>query len=62
MKRKRPIGHLVDSLRQGGANIDYPEQEKLSSAPEARARGGFIGGDIEVDGSVSSQFDRVSAG
>ncbi len=23
--KERPIGHLVDSLRQGGANIDYPE-------------------------------------
>ncbi|SUG78632.1 3-phosphoshikimate 1-carboxyvinyltransferase [Salmonella enterica subsp. enterica] len=25
--KERPIGHLVDSLRQGGANIDYLEQE-----------------------------------
>ena len=51
--KERPIGHLVDSLRQGGANIDYPEQENY---PPLRLRGGFIGGDIEVDGSVSSQF------
>ncbi|EIF9941561.1 3-phosphoshikimate 1-carboxyvinyltransferase [Salmonella enterica] len=51
--KERPIGHLVDSLRQGGANIDYLEQENY---PPLRLRGGFIGGDIEVDGSVSSQF------
>ncbi|EHE9764065.1 3-phosphoshikimate 1-carboxyvinyltransferase [Salmonella enterica] len=51
--KERPIGHLVDSLRQGGANIDYLEQENY---PPLRLRGGFIGGDIEIDGSVSSQF------
>lgn len=51
--KERPIGHLIDSLRQGGANIDYLEQENY---PPLRLRGGFIGGDIEVDGSVSSQF------
>ncbi|ECW1958241.1 3-phosphoshikimate 1-carboxyvinyltransferase [Salmonella enterica] len=51
--KERPIGHLVDSLCQGGANIDYLEQENY---PPLRLRGGFIGGDIEVDGSVSSQF------
>ncbi|EAP8036389.1 3-phosphoshikimate 1-carboxyvinyltransferase [Salmonella enterica] len=51
--KERPIGHLVDSLRQGGANIDYLEQENY---PPLRLHGGFTGGDIEVDGSVSSQF------
>lgn len=51
--KERPIGHLVDSLRQGGANIDYLEQENY---PPLRLRGSFTGGDIEVDGSVSSQF------
>ncbi|EJM3906345.1 3-phosphoshikimate 1-carboxyvinyltransferase [Salmonella enterica] len=51
--KERPIGHLVDSLRQSGANIDYLEQENY---PPLRLRGGFTGGDIEVDGSVSSQF------
>ncbi len=25
--KERPIGHLVDALRQGGAQIDYLEQE-----------------------------------
>lgn len=51
--KERPIGHLVNALRQGGANIDYLEQENY---PPLRLRGGFTGGDVEVDGSVSSQF------
>ncbi len=51
--KERPIGHLVDALRQGGAQIDYLEQENY---PPLRLRGGFTGGDVEVDGSVSSQF------
>ena len=51
--KERPIGHLVDALRQGGAQIDYLEQEDY---PPLRLRGGFTGGDVSVDGSVSSQF------
>lgn len=51
--KERPIGHLVDALRQGGAQIDYLEQEHY---PPLRLRGGYQGGDITVDGSVSSQF------
>lgn len=51
--KERPIGHLVDALRQGGAQIDYLEQENY---PPLRLRGGFSGGNVEVDGSVSSQF------
>ena len=51
--KERPIGHLVDALRQGGAQIDYLEQENY---PPLRLRGGFTGGEVEVDGSVSSQF------
>ncbi|QLN90229.1 3-phosphoshikimate 1-carboxyvinyltransferase [Citrobacter freundii] len=51
--KERPIGHLVDALRQGGANIEYLEQENY---PPLRLRGGFTGGQVEVDGSVSSQF------
>lgn len=51
--KERPIGHLVDALRQGGAQIDYLEQEDY---PPVRLRGGFTGGDVAVDGSVSSQF------
>lgn len=51
--KERPIGHLVDALRQGGAQIDYLEQ---TDYPPLRLRGGFVGGEISVDGSVSSQF------
>ncbi len=51
--KERPIGHLVDALRQGGAQIDYLEQENY---PPLRLRGGFQGGNVDVDGSVSSQF------
>lgn len=51
--KERPIGHLVDALRQGGAQIDYLEQ---TDYPPIRLRGGFQGGDVTVDGSVSSQF------
>jgi len=51
--KERPIGHLVDALRQGGAQIDYLEQENY---PPLRLRGGFCGGNVSVDGSVSSQF------
>lgn len=51
--KERPIGHLVDALRQGGADIDYLEQNDF---PPLHLHGGFTGGDISVDGSVSSQF------
>lgn len=51
--KKRPIGHLVDTLRQGGAQIDYLEQ---ANYPPVRLRGGFLGGVITVNGSLSSQF------
>ncbi|EPH0091545.1 3-phosphoshikimate 1-carboxyvinyltransferase [Pluralibacter gergoviae] len=51
--KERPIGHLVDALRQGGAEIEYLEQENY---PPLRLQGGFRGGDVAVDGSVSSQF------
>lgn len=51
--KERPIGHLVDALRQGGAEIDYLEQ---TDYPPLRVKGGFVGGDVKVDGSVSSQF------
>ncbi|ORM74976.1 3-phosphoshikimate 1-carboxyvinyltransferase [Pantoea wallisii] len=51
--KERPIGHLVDALRQGGASIDYLEQ---TDYPPLRLKGGFTGGNVSVDGSVSSQF------
>ncbi|WP_075181196.1 3-phosphoshikimate 1-carboxyvinyltransferase [Pantoea sp. 1.19] len=51
--KERPIGHLVDALRQGGAQITYLEQ---TDYPPVRLQGGFRGGEVSVDGSVSSQF------
>lgn len=50
--KERPIGHLVDALRQGGAR-SLTEQENY---PPLRLQGGFTGGNVDVDGSVSSQF------
>ena len=51
--KERPIGHLVDALRQGGAKIDYLENDGY---PPLHIHGGFTGGNIAVNGSVSSQF------
>lgn len=51
--KERPIAHLVSALRQGGASIDYLEAEGY---PSLHLRGGFQGGEMRVDGSVSSQF------
>lgn len=51
--KERPIGHLIDALRQGGAKIEYLKQ---SDYPPVRLHGGFLGGDITLNGSVSSQF------
>ena len=51
--KERPIGHLVEALRQGGAQIDYLEQ---TDYPPLHLKGGFKGGEVSVDGSVSSQF------
>lgn len=38
--KERPIGHLVDALRQGGAEVDYLEQPDY---PPLRLKGGFRG-------------------
>lgn len=50
---ERPIGPLVDALRQGGATIDYLQQ---TGFPPLALHGGFRGGKVCVDGTVSSQF------
>ncbi|BCF87747.1 3-phosphoshikimate 1-carboxyvinyltransferase [Paraburkholderia largidicola] len=52
---ERPIGDLVDGLRQIGAKIDYEENEGF---PPLRIRPGQISVDapIRVRGDVSSQF------
>lgn len=52
--KERPIGHLVDALRQAGADIQYLEQENY---PPLLIRGKSLqGGKVTIDGSVSSQF------
>ncbi|MFT5807543.1 MAG: 3-phosphoshikimate 1-carboxyvinyltransferase [Moritella dasanensis] len=51
---ERPIGSLVDSLRQAGAEIRYLKNKNY---PPLLIKGtGLKGGDIKIDGSVSSQF------
>ncbi|PPI88084.1 3-phosphoshikimate 1-carboxyvinyltransferase [Candidatus Pantoea edessiphila] len=51
--KERPIGHLVDVLRKGGAKIDYIENNNY---PPIKIYGGFIGGEFTIDASISSQF------
>ncbi|MDL2305860.1 3-phosphoshikimate 1-carboxyvinyltransferase, partial [Bacteroides sp. OttesenSCG-928-D19] len=52
--RNRPIRILVDALRQVGAQIEYTEKEGF---PPLRIKGQTLkGGDIQLDGSVSSQY------
>ena len=52
--KHRPIRVLVDALRQLGASIDYVEEEGF---PPLRIRGRQLeGGQLEVSGSISSQF------
>ncbi len=52
--KERPIGHLVDALRQAGAEIEYMENENF---PPLRIQGkGLTGGTVSIDGSISSQF------
>lgn len=51
---ERPIGSLVDALQQAGAEINYLENENY---PPLKISGtGLKGGNIQIDGSVSSQF------
>lgn len=52
--KERPIGHLVDALRCAGANVEYLENEYY---PPLKITGtGLTGGEVEIDGSISSQF------
>ncbi len=51
---ERPIGDLVNALRQAGAEIVYMKNEGY---PPLEIKGsGLQGGEIKIDGSVSSQF------
>ena len=52
--KERPIGHLVDALRQAGAHIDYLENE--SYPPLKIEADGLRGGKVSIDGAISSQF------
>ncbi len=52
--KERPIGHLVDALRQAGAKITYQENEGYP--PLLIEAGGLSGGDVKIDGAISSQF------
>lgn len=50
----RPIGILVDALRQLGADIEYVGEQGF---PPLRIRGGNLnGGEVEMRGDVSSQY------
>ena len=52
--KQRPIGPLVDALKQLGAHIQYLETE---ACPPLHIRGGSIGGgSISIDAGISSQF------
>nr|WP_086938789.1 3-phosphoshikimate 1-carboxyvinyltransferase [Thaumasiovibrio occultus] len=52
--KERPIGHLVDALRQVGADVTYLESNDY---PPLLIKGtGLNGGEVEIDGSISSQF------
>ena len=52
--RHRPIGILVDALRQLGAKVEYADEEGF---PPLRITGGkHQGGRLEMPGNVSSQY------
>ena len=52
--KNRPVKLLVEALRSVGANIDYLEKDGF---PPLSIEGQTLGGgEIELDGSVSSQF------
>lgn len=51
---ERPIGPLVDTLRQAGAQIEYLKTEGYP--PLRITAQGLTGGEITIDGSLSSQF------
>ena len=51
--KERPIGHLVDALRQGDAQINYIEH---TNYPPLHLQGGYRGGEIAIEGTISSQY------
>ncbi len=52
--KQRPVGELVNALRSLGAEISYLEKENF---PPLKIKGKKLkGGQLEIDGSISSQF------
>ncbi|CAL4321478.1 3-phosphoshikimate 1-carboxyvinyltransferase [Buchnera aphidicola (Chaitophorus sp. 3695)] len=51
--QERPIKHLIDALKQGNAKFQY--LKKKNNIP-VLVKGGFQGGKIVLNGSISSQF------
>ena len=51
---ERPIGDLVDALRQLGANVTYLKNDGFP--PLTINATGLNGGDVEISGDLSSQF------
>lgn len=52
--KERPIGHLVDALKEAGAKITYKENEGYP--PLLIEAEGLSGGKVNIDGAISSQF------
>ena len=52
--KERPIGHLVDALREAGATISYLENEGYP--PLSIEANGLRGGEVSINGAISSQF------
>lgn len=51
---ERPIAHLVDALREAGAEITYEKKEGFP--PLWIDAEGLKGGEVKIDGAISSQF------
>lgn len=51
--QERPLGPLIRALNESGADIRYLNRE---GCPPIRIEGSLTGGEIWIDGSVSSQF------
>ncbi len=52
--KERPIGHLVEALKSAGADITYLEKDGYP--PLKIIANGLKGGEVEIDGTISSQF------
>ena len=52
--KERPIGHLIDALQDAGADITYLENEGYP--PLKIIANGLEGGEVAIDGTISSQF------